>query len=188
MRWPTDCHQLALPPQGEKDPPTRFGPWGRDCFARDTWKQPLRGREGEGRKSNSHLVVASDERLPGSYRGRAVHLHVGVVVFSHKHLQDVQHLCGENERRRRKRGGRRLGLSLKGLEQINITWTKIPTGRVSGCLWGIISLVLTQTAGASPPFPSLPSSLTHSLTHSLTLLSFYKHGGTHAETFTSDHN
>lgn len=34
----------------------------------------------------------------------------------------------------RGREGLRFGLSLKGLEQINITWTKIPTGRVSGCL------------------------------------------------------
>lgn len=55
------------------------------------------------------------------------------------------------EKRKILRGGRerdrglRLGLALKGLEQINITWTEMPTGRVSGSL----SLVLTATAGAS---------------------------------------
>ena len=42
--------------------------------------------------TNPYLVVASDERLTGSYWGSAVHFQVGVVILPHKHLKDGQHL------------------------------------------------------------------------------------------------
>lgn len=60
----------------------------------------------------------------------------------------------------------RSGLSLKGLEQINITWTEIPTRRVLGFLWGIISLVLTPTAGAF-------LALTHTHSHALSVFDMH---------------
>lgn len=123
---------------------------------------------------NPYLIVASDERLSGGNWSRAVHFQVRVVIFFYKYLQDVQHLdrlkkkSGETVWEARQRGKRgkeilRFGLSLKGLEQINITWTEIPTRRVLGFLWGIISLVLTATAGASlaPPPPTTPPTHTH---------------------------
>lgn len=97
--------------------------------------------------TNPYLVVASDEWLSGSYCGSAVHFQVRVVILPHEYLQDVQHLGRREtmktaERQREKEDGERkrgeewlrFGLSLKGLEQINITWTEIPTGRVSGSL------------------------------------------------------
>lgn len=49
--------------------------------------------------SNSYLVVVSDEGLPGSDCGSAVHFQVGVVIFPYEHLQDVQHLQGREERK-----------------------------------------------------------------------------------------
>lgn len=92
-------------------------------------------------RDKPYLVVASDEGLSGSYWSRAVHLQVRVVILRHKYLKDVQHLekeieTAETVRQETQRGreGLRSGLSLKGLVQINITWTEIPTGRVSGSL------------------------------------------------------
>lgn len=150
--WTTDCHQLVFPPQGVQGSTEALCPPGRDFHGKHS--EPLG-------MTNPYLVVASDEGLSGSYCGSAVHFQVRVVILRHKHLQDVQHLetikmaerqweteDGESNTERGKEW-LRFGLSLKGLEQINITWTEIPTGRVSGSLWGIISLVLTATAGAS---------------------------------------
>lgn len=66
-----------------KDPLKYFAPGGWDFHGRHL--EPLG-------KTNSHLVVASDERLSRSYCGGAVHFQVRVVVFSDKDLKDVQHL------------------------------------------------------------------------------------------------
>lgn len=44
-------------------------------------------------KNLLHLVVLIDERLPGCNGGSTVHFVIGVAVFFHKHLQDLQHLC-----------------------------------------------------------------------------------------------
>lgn len=179
-----------FPPQGVQGSTEALCPPGRDIHGKHS--EPLG-------MTNPYLVVASNEGLSGSYCGSAVHFQVRVVILRHKHLQDVQHLERgetiktaerqwetEDRKSNTERGKEwlRFGLSLKGLEQINITWTEIPTGRVSGSLWGIISLVLTATAGAS---------LTHTLCLSLSLthVQFYKHRGcmnttTNAETtFTS---
>lgn len=156
-----------FPPQGVQGSTEALCPPGRDFHGKHS--EPLG-------MTNPYLVVASNEGLSGSYCGSAVHFQVRVAILRHKHLQDVQHLeMGqtikmaarqwetEDRESNTERGKEwlRFGLSLKGLEQINITWTEIPTGRVSGSLWGIISLVLTATAGAF---------LTHTLCVSLSHL------------------
>lgn len=114
-----------------------FCPPGRDFHGKHS--EPLG-------MTDPYLIVASDEGLSGSYCCSAVHFQVRVQILPHKYLEDVQHLekegNDEDSREKRKRGketergkeGLRFGLSLKGLEQINITWTEIPTGRVSGSL------------------------------------------------------
>lgn len=52
--------------------------------------------------TNPYLVVPSDERLSGSYRGSAVHFQVGVVILPHKHLQDVQHLEKKGDQKQKR--------------------------------------------------------------------------------------
>lgn len=127
------------PPQGVQGTSEAFCPSGQDFHGKHS--EPLG-------MTNPYLVVASDEGLSGSYCSSAVHFQVRVVILPHEYLQDVQHLerretmktAGRQREGRRgekpRRGEKRLrfGLTLKGLEQINITWTEIPTGRVSGSL------------------------------------------------------
>lgn len=71
---------ISPPTSGCERSTDTLAPWGDGILSPETGGAI---RVGE---SNSHLVVASDERLPGSDRRRAVHLHVGVVVFSDEHL------------------------------------------------------------------------------------------------------
>lgn len=53
-----------------------------------------------------------------------------------RETEDSREMVKKGRQKEKQRGkeGLRFGLSLKGLEQINITWTEIPTGRVSGSL------------------------------------------------------
>lgn len=117
-----------------------FGPPGWDFHGKHS--EPLG-------MTNPYLVVASNEGLSRRYCSSAVHFQVRVVFFPYKYLQDFQHLERRQKIKREERDGEkrktrretmrgkealRFGLSLKGLEQINITWTEIPTGRVLGFL------------------------------------------------------
>ena len=88
--WTTACRQLVFLTQGVRGPLTHVAPSGRDFHAKHS--EPLG-------MLNPYLVVACDERLPGTYCSSAVHFQVRVVILPYKYLKDVQHL--ERERRQR---------------------------------------------------------------------------------------